>query len=95
MNYYYRVLIKYCVFFQRFQNIPDSGLSLFSLGDNQRLEFTKERSFQKKNKKPRHRPKKGFKKKVRNHASDREKNKALRKKVVNRAIDHEKNYKMF
>ena len=28
----YRVFIKYCVFFQRFYNIPDSGLSLFSLG---------------------------------------------------------------
>ena len=24
--------IAYCVFFRRFQNIPDSGLSLFSLG---------------------------------------------------------------
>ena len=28
----YRVFIKHCVFFQRFYNIPDSGLSLFSLG---------------------------------------------------------------
>ena len=28
----YRVFIKYCLFFRRFWNIPDSGLSLFSLG---------------------------------------------------------------
>ena len=28
----YRVSIKYCVFFRFFKNIPDSGLSLFSLG---------------------------------------------------------------
>ena len=28
----YRVFIKYCVFFRRFENIPDSGLSLFSFG---------------------------------------------------------------
>ena len=27
----YRVFIKYCVFFVRLENIPDSGLSLFSL----------------------------------------------------------------
>ena len=30
----YRVLIKYCVFFRFLKNIPDSGLSLFSLGDS-------------------------------------------------------------
>ena len=28
----YRVFIKYCVFSEDFKNIPDSGLSLFSLG---------------------------------------------------------------
>ena len=28
----YRVFIKYCVFFRIFKNIPDFGLSLFSLG---------------------------------------------------------------
>ena len=28
----YRVFIKYCVFFRIYRNIPDSGLSLFSLG---------------------------------------------------------------
>ena len=28
----YRVFIKYCVFVQRFQNILNSGLSLFILG---------------------------------------------------------------
>ena len=28
---FYRVFIKYCVFFRFFKNIPDSGLSLFSL----------------------------------------------------------------
>ena len=28
----YRVFIKYCVFFRFFKDIPDSGLSLFSLG---------------------------------------------------------------
>ena len=27
----YRVFIKYCVFSEDFKNIPDSGLSLFSL----------------------------------------------------------------
>ena len=31
-NYRYGVFIKYCVFIKRFQNIPDSVLSLFSLG---------------------------------------------------------------
>ena len=29
---WHRVFIKYCVFFRIFKNIPDSGLSLFSLG---------------------------------------------------------------
>ena len=28
----YNVFINYCVFFQRFKNIADSGISLFSLG---------------------------------------------------------------
>ena len=28
----YRVFIKYCVFFRIFENIPESDLSLFSLG---------------------------------------------------------------
>ena len=28
----YRVFIKYCVFFEDFKIIPDSGLPLFTLG---------------------------------------------------------------
>ena len=32
LQFSYRVFVKYCVFSEDFKNIPDSGLSLFSLG---------------------------------------------------------------